>query len=505
MNTLPPQSMQQRVDAAEASYIRLLNHLPGIAYRCKTHKNYYYTLDFISKGSFRLLGLEPEELLQKESNVIEQMMMPEDLERIREQIYDKIVANLPYSVVYRATLHSGQKKWIWDQGSGVYDAEGHCIFLEGLMLDITDIKEQELRLKEENSKLRLSIKSSYALGDMVGKSVPMQQLYRTILKAADNDTNIILYGETGVGKDLAARTIHELSGVKGRYVPVNCAAIPEQLLESEFFGHVKGAFTGAVSHHVGYLAAANGGTLFLDEIAELPIKLQVKLLRAIESRSYTPVGSTEVKQSKFRLISATNQNLVEMVRMKALRADFYYRIHVLAINIPPLRARIGDLPLLIDMYARERGIQEPLPASVYLTLEGYAWPGNIRELQNVLDRYWAFGDTGIEWHESLAAQPAYMHGSGGLPAAPAGAFHKVPYAGNEATRSVPPVVPLPADYGVVHPPRKASLRVTKGDVERQHIMAALFQHGWRKGETAAALGVTLRTLPRKIKQYAIIR
>jgi len=165
----------------------------------------------------------------------------------------------------------------------------------------------------------------------------MRRMYERIIKAAETDTTVIIYGETGSGKDVTARAIHSLSGGNGPYVPVNCGAIPESLMESEFFGHVRGAFTGASSSKEGYIAAANGGTLFLDEIGELPLHLQVKLLRTLENHTYTPVGSNTPRSSTFRLIAATNQDLAEMVKAKKMRADFYYRVHVLAITLPPLR------------------------------------------------------------------------------------------------------------------------------------------------------------------------
>ena len=171
----------------------------------------------------------------------------------------------------------------------------------------------------------------------------------------------LICGETGSGKDMAARAIHALSGKKGAYVPVNCGAIPETLMESEFFGHVKGAFTGASLNKEGYIAAANGGTLFLDEIGELPPQLQVKLLRSLENKTYTPVGSHTPRPSSFRLIAATNQDLSQLVREKRMRADFYYRVHVLSITIPPLRERPGDIPLLTAAWQEKRGEQVKAP------------------------------------------------------------------------------------------------------------------------------------------------
>ncbi len=480
MSNTALEQMQTRLTAIEESFSRLLNHLPGMAYRCKVSDDYNYALIFVSKGSETLLGIKPDDIVHSTTNVIERMMVDEnDLALSRSVIHDNIVARKPYEIFYRAALASGEVKWIWDQGEGVFDEAGNCTFLEGIMMDVTEQKTKELLLWEENMKLRSSIKNSYGLGQIVGKSEAMQDVYALMVKAAQSDTNVIFYGETGVGKDLAARTVHELNGAKGRYVPVNCAAIPEQLLESEFFGHVKGAFSGASSNHAGYLAAAHEGTLFLDEIAELPLKLQVKLLRAIESKTYTPVGSAEVKRSNFRLISATNQDLTEMVRQRAMRADFFYRIHVLAINLPPLRARHGDLPLLIDAYAKERGITEPVPASVRLAMERYSWPGNVRELQNSLDRFWAFGDTGLDF-----GKVGSMYACSPL-------------------EGPPPVLSIAGSTGSDQ--SDSSLCLTRGEAEKIHIRTMLDQCCWRKDETAAALGITLRTLQRKIKKYELIR
>ena len=206
------------------------------------------------------------------------------------------------------------------------------------------------------------------LGNLVGKSEAMHKVYSLILKAAETDTNVIIYGETGCGKDLVASSIHNYSGRKGRYVPVNCGAVPENLLESEFFGYVRGAFTGATTAKEGFVAAAHNGTLFLDEIGELPISLQVKFLRVLETKMYTPLGSTAQKSSSFRLIAATNRDMAALVREKKTRADFYYRVNVLVINIPPLRERKEDLPLLIKAWCDRNGIDLSLPHQVRLAM-----------------------------------------------------------------------------------------------------------------------------------------
>ena len=461
--------MQRRLTQANESLSRMLNHLPGIAYRCRVGRGFQYRLTFVSKGAEPMLGMQTKDILEANTHVIEDLMNEEDRDLVRTTMQEAILAGKPYEIFYRITLHTGEEKWIWDQGEGVLDTSGACRNIEGIMMDVTEQKNKERNLWQENELLRSSIKNSYGLGDMIGKSDAMQGCYRLLLRAAHSDTNVVLYGETGVGKDLAARTIHEISGVKGRFVPVNCAAIPEQLLESEFFGHVKGAFSGAVSNHSGYLASANGGTLFLDEIGELPFKLQSKLLRALESKSFTPVGSSEVKNSSFRLVSATNRDLQELVREKEMRADFYYRIHVLTITIPPLRERLGDLPLLVDAYAKEREINKRLPPALLLAMEQYDWPGNVRELQNALDRYWAFGDMGIELG-GLAQEIVYLPGPKTTAAASG-----------------------------------AALSSAKEELEKQRIRATLDQHGWKKGKTAEVLGITTRTLQRKLKRYNISR
>ena len=462
--------MQYRLLQAQESLVRMLNHLPGTAYRCRVDRAFQYRLIFLSKGAEALFGMRPQDMLDANTNVIESLMNEEDCELVRRSMQKAILARKPYGIFYRITLPTGETKWVWDQGEGVFDANGNWRFVEGIMMDVTDQKNKEWNLWQENEILRSSIKNSYGLGGIVGKSKIIQDCYRLLLRAAHSDINVVLYGETGVGKDLAARTIHETSGVKGRFVPVNCAAIPEQLLESEFFGHVKGAFSGAVNNHLGYLASANGGTLFLDEVSELPLKLQGKLLRALESKTYTPVGSNEVRQSSFRLISATNRDLQELVREKEMRADFYYRIHVLSITLPPLRERHGDIPLLVDAYAKARNINKRLPSALLLAMEQYGWPGNVRELQNALDRYWAFGEMGMEL--------------GGL---------------------APEIVYIPGPENATAAKAAAPLSSAKEELEKQRIRAMLEQNGWKKGKTADALGITTRTLQRKLKRYNISR
>lgn len=444
----------------QASYARLLHRLPGMAYRCSVGENFNYTLEFVSNGSHALLNLAPEVLVRSVSNTIEQMMPPEDLKMVREKIHDSIVAHTSYQIMYRQNLPTGQVKWVWDQGEAVYDEQGVARYLEGLMMDVSEQKLQEITLLEENRHIKLLIDSMYGLGNIVGKSEAMRQVYSLILKAAESDTNIIIYGETGTGKDVVAHAIHEYSGRSGAYIPVNCGAIPEQLLESEFFGHMKGSFSGAHANKEGYIAAAHNGTLFLDEIAELPMHLQVKLLRAIENKMYTPVGSHSPKHSAFRLVAATNQDMAQLVREKKIRSDFYYRINVLKITLPPLRKRQGDIPLLVDALTKRKGLELNLPPHVRVAMEQYDWPGNVRELHNFLDRYAAFGEAALEDFGGLVQAdmffPATMKG-------------------------------ITLDDAVLQ-------------LEERLIRQTLDDCRWQRGKAAERLGLNLRTLQRKMKR-----
>lgn len=469
-------ALSQRLVDSESHLARLLDNLPGLAYRCHLDAELEPTLEFVSKGSFDLLGFEPEHLLKDNWNSIERMTHPDDLDRIQKEVRDALLERRPYKMMYRVQMMNGDRKWIWDQGEGVYDDSGVPYGLDGIIMDVSVQKMREIDLAEENERLKSSLKGRYRFGDIVGKSEPMQKVYNLILKASESDTNVIIYGETGTGKDLVARTVHELSAREGRFVPVNCGAIPEHLLESEFFGHKRGAFTGANTDKLGLLGAADGGTLFLDELGELDLNLQVKLLRAIESKQYTPVGDTRSRRSSFRIIAATNRDLKAMVRQGTMRPDFFYRIHVLPVPVPPLRERREDIPLLIEHFLsiRDEG-EEPiqaLPTAVRIALEDYDWPGNIRELQNILDRYVTFGEVNFA-DVSLSEEIA-----------------------------VPTIASQVAGAGM-EIPTGGTLKDAVERLERTMIVSTLEQCRWRRGDAAKALGLNIRTMQRKMKKYGI--
>lgn len=268
--------------------------------------------------------------------------------------------------------------------------------------DITELKEQQMaaqrmadELDNENRVLRSSLKERFRLGEILGRSQAMQKVYEVILKAAATDASVAVFGESGSGKELVARAIHDHSTRKNkRFVAVNCGAIQESLFEREFFGHRKGAFSSAHADAPGYLDMADGGTLFLDEVSELTVNMQAKLLRAIEGGGYRPVGSTETISADFRIISASNAVLGDKVTSGHMRQDFFYRIQVIQIQLPALRERKQDIPLLVEHFLRKMKAPSGMatvPGRTMDILMEYDWPGNVRELRNVLQRYVTLG------------------------------------------------------------------------------------------------------------------
>jgi DNA-binding NtrC family response regulator len=248
------------------------------------------------------------------------------------------------------------------------------------------------RLRDENRLLRRHVERPFAFGELVGKGIAMRQVFDSIERIAQTDVDVLIIGETGTGKELAARAIHQRSRRKAAaFVPVDCGAIPNELMESELFGHERGAFTGAQTRNMGLLEFANRGTFFLDEIGQLPMRLQAKLLRVLQERKIRRVGGTKEIELDVRILAATSMDLPEEVRQQRFRLDLYHRIHVAQIDLPPLRERAEDIPLLIDYfvarYAGEMGkTAVQLSPEVIEVLTCYAWPGNVRELQNVLQR-----------------------------------------------------------------------------------------------------------------------
>jgi DNA-binding NtrC family response regulator len=250
-------------------------------------------------------------------------------------------------------------------------------------------------LEVENRNLRAQLQQTLGLDNVVGRSTAMTEVFELVRKAARSEANILILGPSGTGKELIARAIHANSPRAAQaFVPVDCASLPEQLLESELFGHEKGAFTGALRSKPGLIEVAHHGTLFLDEIGEMPSALQVKLLRALQERQIRRVGGTALIDVDVRVVSATNRDLTEAIAKGQFRDELYYRVNVIAIRLPRLRERAGDVELLADTFLKRygHGHVTSIDAAAMAALEAYAWPGNVRELQNIIERACALAD-----------------------------------------------------------------------------------------------------------------
>lgn len=270
------------------------------------------------------------------------------------------------------------------------------------LTDVTEERRRELCAGQYTAEslaegeIPLVVRDRYRLGNIVGKSRAIREVYARVLKAAPKNSSVLITGESGTGKEVVARAIHQFSPrARAAFVPVNCGAIPQELMESEFFGYRKGAFTGAYKDKPGFLDQAHGGTLFLDEVAELSLRMQVKLLRFLDDRMYTPLGSIEPKTANIRVIAATNRDLQACIEASDLREDFYFRLNVIPMQLPPLRERKEDITLLMEEFIarfnREGQFSDYVPGYVIDALQRYDWPGNVRELQNTIERFLTIG------------------------------------------------------------------------------------------------------------------
>ncbi|MCZ8062377.1 sigma-54 dependent transcriptional regulator [Silanimonas sp.] len=337
---------------------------------------------------------------------------------------------------------------------------------------------------------------------LIGDSPAMRQLRETAVKVARSQAPVFICGESGTGKELVARLVHAQSPRKdGPFVPVNCGAIPAELMESELFGHRKGSFTGAHADKDGLFQAAQGGTLFLDEIAELPLHMQVKLLRVIQEKAVRPVGAPSEVPVDVRILSATHKDLAKLVDDGRFRHDLFYRINVIALPVPPLRERREDIPAIAEAVlariAREQGLALDLADDARAALAAYPFPGNVRELENVLERAVA-----------LADGPSLRATDLGLPATGAHGDAVVVPTGRtlppDTDTPEPPDAPLPATVEALARARAdGALPETLAQIEREALIAALDAHRWHRTKTAEALGITFRALRYKLKKYGI--
>ncbi len=307
------------------------------------------------------------------------------------ELLTKVKELMPEQIFIIMTAYASLDTAVKALRAGAYDYLMKPIIHDEIKLSVKNAIKQKT-LMSENVLLRREIAITHDFSNIVGESQALKDIIYEVKKVADSRSNVILLGETGTGKELFARIIHKNSSRHEMpFVPINCSAIPETLLESELFGHAKGAFTGAVISKRGLLEEADGGTVFLDEIGDVSLAFQVKLLRVLEDQVIRPVGSTKTTKVDIRFITATNKDLKAAVKAGAFREDLYYRINVITLNIPPLRDRKEDVPLLVmhylEKYSQDMGrrAKEVSGEALALMIE-YAWPGNVRELQNVIER-----------------------------------------------------------------------------------------------------------------------
>jgi DNA-binding NtrC family response regulator len=360
---------------------------------------------------------------------------------------------------------------------GAYDYLTKPLVLEELRHLLDHILERRM-LRQEVNTLRSRLGEQLRVSELVGVSPGMSAVKEMIVRVAPADSPVLIEGESGTGKELVAAAIHRLSlRATGPFITVNCGAVPGDLLESEFFGHVRGAFSGAVADTLGLFRSAHGGTIFLDEIAELPPALQVKLLRVLQDKEVRPVGSARSYAVDIRVIAATNRNLEAAMKDGSLRQDLFYRLNVVRVHVPPLRERKADVPALVTAFIRgfnqrfNREIQGIAPDAM-AALMAYEFPGNVRELENLIERAYALGARG---QITLADLPAL----GGAP---------VP---------APAPVPVPAAAAPV------SGVPTLAQAERELILRALEFHRNDRAKAARALGLSSRTLYRRLKEYGL--
>ncbi|MET0751943.1 MAG: sigma-54 dependent transcriptional regulator [Pyrinomonadaceae bacterium] len=385
------------------------------------------------------------------------------------ELLDQIKTIDEEAIVIIMTAYSSVDSAIAALRKGAYDYVTKPFVNEDLLQTVRNAI-QTKELFRENRALRRELNRHYSFSEIIGKSASLQNVFRIVEKIADTNASVLIQGESGTGKELIAKAIHFNSRRAGKpFLAVNCGALPETLLESELFGHTKGSFTGATGDKKGLFRSAEGGTLFLDEIGEMPVALQVKLLRALQEHEVTPVGSASAIKFDARIIAATNKNLEKEVEENRFREDLFYRLNVIEISLPPLRERREDIPLLVKHFiartAKEQNsVEKSISAEAMSALVNYAWQGNVRELQNAIERSFLLSGEEID-ADSLP--PKIRNNSQNV-------FEM-------------------RDPEGVHPPLE--------EMERRYILEILNSVGEDKTQAANILGIDLSTLYRKLKRY----
>ncbi len=420
----------------------------------------------------------------------------EAIAQIGKEIFDLVITDLkmpkvsgldvlkavkessPDTVVLMVTAFASTESAVEAMKQGAYDYLAKPFQVDELQLIVRNALEKR-RLSTENTLLKREIASRSSFAEIIGQSEVMRKVFDVIRKVADTRSNVLICGESGTGKELIARAIHfNSSRSRMPFVTVNCSALPEPLLESELFGHMKGSFTGAVSNKAGLFEVANGGSLFLDEIGETSLAIQVKLLRVIQEREFRRVGGTSDVKVDVRIIAATNKDLSKAVAEGAFREDLYYRLDVIPIHLPPLRMRAGDIPLLaqhfLEKFSRESGttVRSLSPEAMRLLL-AHEWRGNVRELENVIERVVAFAGGPVIAEDDI----------------------------RDCLHLATPAKPTPTDL----PEDGLDLEAYIDGLEKDLLLRALERARWVKKKAARLLRLNTRSFRYRLEKYAIKR
>jgi len=447
---------------------------------------------YFSQESYRIFGFDPNTKVT--FNMLVGRVHPEDRAGVRETIEKANHETHDFELNYRIILDDGSIRHLHVLGHPVRKPDGSVAEFIGTHVDITgqylsrkaledafaEINTLKEQLFQENVALRQEIDETSMFDEIVGKSAALQKALKELETVGPTDSTVLILGETGTGKELIARAIHNLSSRRDKaFVKVNCAAIPTGLLESELFGHERGAFTGAIAQRIGRFELAHHGTVFLDEIGEIPLELQPKLLRVLQEREFERLGSSRTLKTDARLIAATNRDLSELVAEHKFRSDLFYRLNVFPIRVPALRERPEDVPLLVrhfaEIFSRRMGkLIQSIPADTMSALMAYDWPGNVRELQNVIERAVILSSRGV-----LRVSPAEL----------------------KATSTS-----VPSNSEVAPAARPKRVRSAVPPLTRNQIEQALRDSGGRVGGVdgaAARLGLKRTTLIAQMKRHAI--
>lgn len=391
------------------------------------------------------------------------------------EVLKKVKEVSPDTIVIMITAFGTTESAVEAMKLGAYDYINKPFNIDEIRLIVKKAIEKK-RLSEEVTVLRQKVETTYALENIIGRSPKMQELFKLIPRIAQSNSNVLIIGESGSGKELFANAVHNLSNRKNKnFVAINCAAFPEGLLESELFGHMKGSFTGAMYNKQGLFEIADGGSLFLDEIGEMPLNLQVKLLRVLENGTFRRVGGTNDIKVDVRIISATNKDLKEEIEAGRFREDLYYRLNVVPLKIPPLRERKEDIPLLVNHFLKKLSVssKKVTPEAMKIMID-YHWKGNVRELENVIERIILLSDkdeiTPADLPSEIKTHPAEK----------------------KDTKEIPELTEKGIDVEKV-----------MEDIEKKYLLEALERAGGVKMEAAKLLNLSFRSFRHRLQKYGI--